>query len=464
MKPSGSLPDHHSPVRPPAGWTMLLAAAMVLLLPAMRASAAGRDLATVLLEVERKAPDLRAATAETAVEKANVKVAKSRYFGELDALAKNSNYDDSRLINPIGYPVDLGPDLFDRNQFGYGVQATLPLDINGLIGARLEAARHLKQAADAGRGDVRLRLLHTAAAYYHGIEGTVADEAALEKQIHALQADIRTTEAAIEAQRAIPVKKMRLVTELEDVRGRLARLRGREQQLRAALAALMAARDFTDPVAPIHILPDQPDWNEKLIEERPDIAALKARLDAAKADERAARADRLPHMAVNGSWLRNQGYSGDGDDTWAVSVRLGLPLWDGGGRRAKVEKSDAGIQVLEQRLAALRYRARSELVAARADWDAARARYRAAVASEKAAVETARIQTNRYQEGLISADDLVNSEAALAQARSARAVALTDWWRAGDRIRLALGKEPALYPVKAVRTARRQDSGGNSRK
>ena len=433
---------------------MLLLAVMVLL-PATVVSAAGRDLATVLLEVERKAPDLLAATAETAVEKANVKIEKSRYFGELDALAKNSNYDDSRLINPIGYPVDLGPDLFDRNQFGYGIQATLPLDINGLIGARLAASRHLKEAADAGRENVRLRLLHTAAAYYHGIEGTIADEVALQKQIDALQAYIRTTEAAIEAQRAIPVKKMRLVTEREDVQGRLARLKGRERQLRATLAALMAAPGFTDPLTPIHILPQQPAWDEKLIEQRPDIAALEARVKAAKADERAARADRWPKMNVDGSWIQNQGYSGDGDDNWAVAVRLGLPLWDGGRRRAKVEKSDAGVRVLQQRLAALRYQARSELVAARADWDAARTRYEAAVASEKAAVETARIQTNRYSEGLISADDLVNAEAALARARSSKAVALTDWWRAGDRIRLALGREPALYPAKAVRTASR---------
>jgi len=48
---------------------------------------------------------------------------------------------------------------------------------------------------------------------------------------------------------------MWLVTEREDVKGRLTVLKGREQQLRVTLASLMTARTFTDILSPIHILP-----------------------------------------------------------------------------------------------------------------------------------------------------------------------------------------------------------------
>lgn len=411
-------------------------------------TAVARDLGTVLLEVEKKAPDLQAAAEAVNAEKENIKIEKSRYFGEVDALAKNTNNKDNRLINPISYPAALQPDLFDDNQFGYGLTAKLPLDINGKIRARLKAANQLKTAVDAGMGDVRLQLLHTAAALYHDIEGTLADQQALQRQIDALQAHIQTTEAAIEAQRAIPVKKMRLVTEREDVKGQLAALKGREKQLRAALASLMAAPTFADALSPIHILPKKLDGQETLIEQRPDIMAEKARLAAAESSVRAAVAERLPQMNVDGSWLRNQGYNGEGDDNWTISVQLGLPLWDGGGRKAEVEKSGAEVRLRQQKLAALRYRARAQFIAARAGWDAAVARYQAAVASEKAARETERIQANRFNEGLITADDLVNAEAALAKSRSGKAIALTDWWKAGDKIRIALGNEPALYPGK----------------
>jgi len=40
--------------------------------------------------------------------------------------------------------------------------------------------------------------------------------------------------------------------------------------------------------------------------------------------------------------------------------------------------------------------------------------------------------------------------AALARARSGKAIALTDWWKAGDSIQLALGREPALYPGRQI--------------
>ncbi len=422
--------------------------AAILCLPGVWNTAIARDLGTVLLEVEKKAPNLQAAAEAVNAEKANIKIEKSRYFGELDALAGNTSYKDNRLINPISYPAALQPDFFDDNQFGYGLTAKLPLDINGKIRARLEAARQMKTAVDAGMGDIRLQLLHTAAALYHDIEGTLADQEALQRQIDALNAHIQTTEAAIEAQQAIPVNKMRLVTEREDVKGQLAARKGREKQLRATLASLMAAQTFPDTLSPIHIPPKKLRRQEALIDQRPDIMAEKARLTAAESSVRAAQAERLPQMDVDGSWLRNQGYNGEGDDNWTISVHLGLPLWDGGGRRAQVEKSDAEVRLRQQKLAALRYRARAQFIAARAGWDAAIARFKAAKASEKAARETERIQANRFSEGLISADDLVTAEAALAKARSGKAIALTDWWKAGDTIQLALGHEPELYPVK----------------
>ena len=45
----------------------------------------------------------------------------------------------------------------------------------------------------------------------------------------------------------------------------------------------------------------------------------------------------------------------------------------------------------------------------------------------------------------------MNAEAALATARSGKAVSLTNWWQAGDKILIALGQEPALYPGKQTK-------------
>ena len=63
----------------------------------------------------------------------------------------------------------------------------------------------------------------------------------------------------------------------------------------------------------------------------------------------------------------------------------------------------------------------------------------ATIASMDAARETARIQTNRFAEGRLSAADLVDAEAALPWEKSSHALALTHWWQAEDRLRHAVG-------------------------
>ncbi len=404
-----------------------------------------RDLGDILEQVEKNTPALQAAHARTRARQSALEREKSNYFGEVDALAKSSNYDDDRLINPMTFPVNMRAELFDDNQIGYGLSGRLPIDINGRITARVRAADKELAAALAGEGNVRLQVLHSAADLYHSLEGIKGLEEALGKQIEALTTHIRVVTVAISAGRVAPVEKLRLIADQEAVKGKLAAVKGREQGVRARLAALMGVSAFTDPVAPAVNKPAMVNGQAGEIDDRPDVHVTKAKGEAADARVRAAFAARLPSLQLNGSWMQNQGFDGEGDDTWALFATLQLPLYDGGGRRAAVEEARSSRLAIRHDLAALRNRARAEVVAARADWQAARAGFQAATASVMAARETARIQSDRFAEGRLSAADLVDAEAALASARSNQALALTDWWQAGDHLRRALGREPAAY-------------------
>ncbi len=408
-------------------------------------SLSARDLSEILQRVEQNTPALQAAHARATSQQAVLKNEKSGYFGEIDALVKSSNYNDGRLINPITFPVNMQAELFDDHQIGYGVSGRLPLDINGRIMSRVRAADKELTAALAREGNVRLQVLHTAADLYHNLEGLKALEQALEKQIEALTAHIRVVAAAITAGRAAPVERLRLIADQEAVKGKLAALRGNEQGIRAQLAALLGEESFPDPVAPVVNKPGAFSDSAATIFNRPDIRAVKFSGEAADARVRAAFANRLPALNLDGSWLQNQGFNGEGDDTWALFATLQVPLWDGGGRRAAVEEARSNRQVLHHELAVLLNQAHAEVVSARADWKAARISYQASVASVEAARETERIQSDRFIEGRLSAADLVDAEAALASARSSSAFALTSWWQAGDHLRRALGLEPAQY-------------------
>jgi outer membrane protein TolC len=414
-------------------------------------NAESRDLGEILAQIEKHTPSLQAAHAKTEIQRAATRQAKSRYFGEVDALVRNSNYDSDRLINPISYPVNLQPQLFDNNQIGYGLNARLPLDINGRITAGVDAAGKQMEAARAQEGNVRLQLLHGAADLYHSLEGVKALEEALQKQIEALTAHIKVATTSIEAGRTAMVEKLRLVADKEAVKGKLAVLKGQEQGIRARLAALMGTESFFDTVIPIHDPLKNTAEAANGIMKRPDIQALLAQGEAADADVNAAEANRFPELNINGTWIQNQGFNGDGDDTWTLLVQLQLPLWDGGNRRSAIAKAEAGRRATRHELTALQNQAKAELVAAKADWQAAEISYRATVASVDAARETARIQTDRFAEGRLSAVDLVDAEAALSGARSDRALALTHWWQAEDRLRHAVGLEPSAYQIGKVK-------------
>ena len=411
-------------------------------------NADSKNLGEILAQVEQHTPALKAARARTEVWKAAKQQAKSRYFGEIDALVRNNNYDSGRLINPITYPVNLQPKLFDDNQIGYGLNARLPVDINGRITAGVDSAGKQLEAARAQENDVGLQLLHDTAHLYHSLAGVKALESALKKQIDALTGHIKVAAVSIEAGRTARVEKLRLIADKEAVKGKLAMLIGQEQELRAKIAALMGTKSFFDIVIPINDPPEKTDERVDGTMNRPDIQTVKSRIEAADADIRGAVASRFPELNIDGSWIRNQGFNGEGDNTWTLSVQLLLPLWDGSGRRSAVAQAQAARNINRHQLAALQNQARAELVAAKADWHAAEISYRATIASVRAARETARIQTDRFIEGRLSAADLVDAEAALSGARSSRALALTHWWQAEDRLRHAIGLEPYAYQKK----------------
>lgn len=402
-------------------------------------------LAQLLADVEAYAPRLQAARASADAEAAAQQRARSRYFGELDLFARDSHFNDPRLTRSISPPVNINTLPFDDNQIGYGVNARLPLDVNGRITAQFRAARGSAAAAAAAADDELLRLLNDAARLYRGLQRIAGQRDALEKQSAALEAHLRVAAAAIRVGRIAKVERLRLVAEQQGVQSQLAALQGKEAGLRARLGALLGRERYEKPVAAAADIPEAPEA-AGAVAARPDVVAARQRVSAAEASIRAARADRLPALNVNATWERNQGYDGAGGDaTWQLLVQAEVPVFDGGGRRAEVSQARAKRLAAQQQLAALRDASRAEVFSAQADWKAARARHAASRAAVTAALETARIQRDRFEAGRLSAADLVDAEAALAAARSDLSTALADWWQADDAWRLALGNTPAAY-------------------
>jgi outer membrane protein len=404
-------------------------------------------LTEVLHGVEQHAPALKAAYATADVTSAKRHQAISNFLGEVDVYAHDLHFNDNRLTRPISPPISLSALTFDKNQIGYGLIAKLPIDISGRMFNNFHALTHQSKAARADAEDAHLSIMYGATSLYRELERIVGQREALLKQEEALQKHVQVADEAVRIGRIALVEKLRLVAEIKAVEGRLVGLEGIESGIRARLAALLDIPSFTDSIQVCSNQPDSIPVLPNAINDRPDVQAAMERSQSGKSAVKAAWGGFLPDLFVIADWQQNQGYNGSGnnDATWQVAIQASLPLWKGTKRIAALHEAQARSRAAEYYAEAQRKSARAEAAAAWGAFNAARAQYSAAESALDAAKEVARIQTDRFNNGRLSAADLVDAEASLAGARSELSTSLVRWWQADDALRQSVGLPPAAY-------------------
>ena len=407
------------------------------------------SLREVLKGVEIHAPALKAAYATADAAAARRHQAIGNLLGELDVYAHDLHFNDNRLTRPISPPIDFSAMTFDKNQIGYGLSARLPIDISGRLLNTFHASSHQTNAARADAAAAHLSLMYEATSLYRELERIEGQREALLKQEEALQKHVEVAEEAVRIGRIATVEELRLVAEVKAVEGRLIGLDGIESGVRSRLAALLDVSSFADS---IQVSSNQPDSMPTLSiapDDRPEVQAAVERSRSGKSAVKAAWGGFLPNLFVTADWQQNQGYDGSGsnDATWQVAIQASLPLWNGTKRIAALHEAQAQSRAAEYYAEAQRRSAQADVAAARGAFEAARAQYAAARSALDAAEEVARIQTDRFNNGRLSAADLVDAEATLAEARSELSTSLVRWWRADDALRRSVGLPPAAYGI-----------------
>jgi len=434
-------------MRSPAVCALVILLAMPV--PAMAAEAAG--FGAVLHHIEQVAPQLSASRAQADAAAAAVAVARSRYWGHAELFGRDTHYNNARLVNPISPPINFATFATDTNQFGYGAMLTLPVDIDGRITAAVHAQEHRRRAADFQVANTRLELFARSASLYRALQKLAGVRHALRSQHQALIKHHSITEAAIRVGRIARVELLRIDAEIKSVEGRIAALDGDKARLRASLAALLNQPVFSQPLAELHKQPaGLPQSGVEALTERPDVQGARSLAMAQEENLNSARREWLPSLSVQAVTSRNQGYNAAGANTWSVTGQLTWQFWDGGRRFAHTDQVRANREAARQQQLSVQNQARAELDAAKSAWQAAALQYEAAQAGLLAAREAEKIQSDRYKSGRLSAVDLLDAEAVLAQARSSLSAAMADWWLADDQLHLATGQPPAAYHHTAV--------------
>lgn len=202
---------------------------------------------------------------------------------------------------------------------------------------------------------------------------------------------------------------------------------GRQQQLRAQLAALLGAGpdrglDLTDPAplaaSPLAV-PD--DLSSGLLARRPDVVAARWRVEAAARGIAAMKAQFYPNINLSAALgLASASLSTllEGRSRFAeVGPALALPIFDGGRLRSGLAQRDAGFDAAvaqyDQTLVDALHEVAAQLIAAR-DLDAQIASQQQAVDAARAAWELA---LTRWHGGLLNQLDVLAVQQALLAAQ-----------------------------------------------
>jgi multidrug efflux system outer membrane protein len=350
-------------------------------------------LQTLIAQAFANNRDLRIAAANLAAARAQVRVARSAQFPEVDADG-SATY---RRGQGMSYALQGGVSAFELDLFGRLANATA-------------AQRERALASEADARTVRI--------------GLVADLAnawiacAADRDLLAIAED-----TAANARKAVELTRLRLEggiaprtdlrqaeqvlhTALEDVAQQKASVAQDENLVRLLVGATVDPALLPDGLGQIDggFVALAPGTGSEVLLRRPDVEQAEHQLQAANADIGVARAELFPHISLTGllglaSSALTSLFTG-GAFTATAGANASYAIFDAGGRRANVAVSeaqrDAALATYEKAIQTA-FREVSDVLAVRGTIDD---RLRAAHANTGAAADTAQLTEQRYRGGI----------------------------------------------------------------
>jgi len=324
------------------------------------------------------------------------------------------------------------------NNYVLAARANLPIYAGGRITGRIDAARESEQAAgldvEASR---RALVLETEAAYW-GLVTARESEKVLREGLAAFESHLN--DAHNRERFGLAARNEVLAVEVERERAELRRLRA-ENAAEVAEANLVRLLQLPPDavVEPTEALESRPPVQEerealvsRALDARPERAGLLARVRAAEASVRVARAAGLPQAGLTAGYLYsnpNRNFVPPDEEwrsSWDVGVEVSMRVFDGGRTSASVARAQAQVEALRQRLADVERFIRLEVTQAHLEVRMAHAGIRVADQAVTAGRENHRVSADRYREGVIPSSELLDAATALLEAGLEQTRALAD--------------------------------------
>lgn len=243
-----------------------------------------------------------------------------------------------------------------NDSFDAGAFASYELDLWGRVRAGKESAALTASASSEDVSTAVISLSSQIGQAWIGLLAARQKEVRLEEQLVLNKKLLSLIETRFTTARASALDVYQQSQTVAAIEGGLITTRSQQQILLHQLALLtgryagaplnLEQREFPnfEPVPAVGLPAD-------LLARRPDVRAVGLRLQAAQWQVATARANRLPRLNLSGSFSYESSILDALFDTWLLNLAGSLagPVFDGGERRAEVERTRA---VVEERLAA----------------------------------------------------------------------------------------------------------------
>ncbi len=305
----------------------------------------------LLLELQKQtlagSPNLEAAQARVAQSRALLASAQSSGLPSLDlnnrvSRARNVLFPPGLLLNTASILLDAAWEIDI-----WGANAMRAQAAEQRLLARVVSAQELASAVASEVAQTHLGILACAMAVAVTKEDTRLVAASENLVRVRLQAGLAGTPELNIASRQLTEARQRELAQVEQcdlgfkalsTLSLINEARLREMYAPVLKQVVMQGLPRAQPL-PVNTLPAQ--W----IGERPDLVALALELEAAQFDIGVSDAARYPRLALTGQvgpgWLRSNSIGNSNGISWSVAPTLGLPLFDGGRRKADVNAAKA---------------------------------------------------------------------------------------------------------------------------
>lgn len=334
-----------------------------------------------------------------------------------------------------------------RESFDASLGLSWQLDLWGRLRRTLEAERAGAQASQADLAAVRLSLQAELVQNYLQLRVLDEQRRLLDATLEAYQRSLRLTENQYRAGIVPKSDVTQALTQLKSTQAQAVDLEWQRAQLEHAIAVLIGLVPAEFSISVRNELPKLPEVPPSvpslLLERRPDVASAERGVMAANAGIGVAKTAWFPDLSLSAVGGYRSGSFADWislpNRYWSLGPALALQLFDGGARRAELERAEAAYdqtvaQYRQTVLAAFR-----EVEDALVELSVLEREQRLQEEAVDAARESLRLVENQYRAGTVDFNSVVSVQAAALNNERASLTLLGNRLRASVQLIAALG-------------------------